>query len=166
MNKSLQIARGGLFIALTVLLIYIAGMSPTSKLTILTAASAIIPYSIMTTGIKNSFIAYIAASILSLILVGPKAEPVSYGVLFGLYGFVKYYIEALNKTVYEIFLKLIYFNLCFFILYSLYTLLFTSVISSSLPIFALIAGAQAAFFIYDYALTIIINYIRRRFIKS
>jgi hypothetical protein len=129
-------------------------------------ASAIIPYSIMTTGIRNSFIAYIAASILSFILVGPKAEPAAYGVLFGLYGFVKYYIEALNKIVFEIILKLVYFNICFFVLYKLYTAIFTSTLSTELPIYALIGGAQIAFFIYDYALTIIINYIRRRFIKN
>jgi hypothetical protein len=166
LNKSLNIARGGLLIALTVLLIYITSVAPTSKLTLLTVASAIIPYSIMTTGVKNSLIVYVAASILSFILAPSKAEPAAYMLMFGLYGFVKFYVEALNKVVFEIILKLIYFNTTFFILYSLYTGLFTSAIGSELSIYLLIAGAQIAFFIYDYAMTIVINYIRKRFIKN
>ncbi|WP_139905244.1 hypothetical protein [Clostridium thermarum] len=166
MNKSLNIARGGLLIALTVLLIYISSVSPTSKLTILTVASAMIPYSIMITGVKNSFIVYAATSILSFILTASKAEPVAYILLFGLYGFIKYYVESINKVLLEIILKLVYFNATFFILYSLYTELFTSPINIKLSIYVLIAAAQVVFFIYDYAMTVVINYIRRRFIKN
>lgn len=120
----------------------------------------------MTTGVKNSAIAYIAATILSFILVGPRAETAAYGLLFGLYGFVKYYIESINKTVFELILKLVFFNITFSILYSLFTTFFSSAISSELPIYAVVAAAQVAFLLYDYALTMIISYIRRRFIKS
>lgn len=166
MNKSSNIAKGGLSIALLVLLIYIASFAPSSKLTILTVSSAIIPYSIITTNAKNSFIVYVAASILSLILIGPKTETIAYIFFFGLYGFLKYYIERINKALYEIPLKLLYFNVTLIILYSLYTKLFASVVPEKLPIYVILLMAQVAFFVYDYALTIIINYIRKRFIKD
>jgi len=165
-NKSSNIARGGVSVALLVLLIYIASIAPSSKLTILTVSSAIIPYSIITTNTKNSFIVYVAASILSLILIGPKAETISYLLFFGLYGFLKYYIEKVNKPLYEIILKLVYFNVTLFILYSLYTKFFTTLISGAFPLYIMLLLAQIAFFVFDYALTIIINYMRKRFIKD
>lgn len=165
MNKTLNIARGGLFTALTVLIIYITGITPTSKLTLLTAASAIIPYSILTTGIRNSFVVYAASSALSII-IGFRGAALAYLIFFGLYGFVKYYVESLNKILYEILIKLVYYNISLYAIYMIYRSLFTSNFSTKLPIYVLIAGAQVAFFIYDYALTLLINYIRRRFIKA
>ncbi|MDP4089573.1 MAG: hypothetical protein Q8930_09930 [Bacillota bacterium] len=166
MNKTMNIARGGLLAALTVLLIYMTNIVPTSRLTLLTVASAVIPYSILTTGARNSFIVYGAASALSLLLVGFRSATVAYVIFFGLYGFVKYYVEAINKIPYEIVLKLVYFNVSLFAIYMLYSTLFTDSISDKLPIYLIIAGAQAVFFIYDYALTILISYIRKRFIKA
>lgn len=165
MSRTLKIARGGLYAALTVLLLYITNLLPTSKLTLLTAASAIIPYSILTTGVRNSFIVYGASSVLSLI-IGLRGAAVAYIMFFGLYGFVKYYVEAMNKIPYEILIKLVYYNISLFVIYNVYTGLFTSSLDEQLPIYVLIAGAQAVFFIYDYALTILINYMRKRFIKS
>ncbi len=165
MSRTLKIARGGLYAALTVLLLYITNILPTSKLTLLTAASAIIPYSILTTGVRNSFIVYGASSVLSLI-IGLRGAAVAYIMFFGLYGFVKYYVEAMNKIPYEILIKLVYYNISLFVIYNVYTGLFTSSLDAQLPIYVLIAGAQAVFFIYDYALTILINYMRKRFIKS
>ncbi|HCW05692.1 MAG TPA: hypothetical protein DGK91_14950 [Clostridium sp.] len=166
MNKSSNIARGGLSVALIVLLVYMASIAPTSKLSILAVSSAIIPYSILTSKGKNSFVVYVTASILSLVLIGPKVETVGYALFFGLYGFLKYYIERINKALYEIILKLLYFNVILFILYSLYTKLFTSAISEVLPIYAVLLLAQIAFFVFDYALTVIISYMRKRFIKD
>lgn len=165
MNNTRNIARGGLYVALTVILTYIAGIIPTSKLSLLTVISAIIPYSILTTGVKNSFIVYFAASLLSLIL-GFKGIAFAYLLFFGLYGFVKYYVEALDKMVIEFILKLLFFNLSMGILYFAYRALFTEAISSKLPIYLIIIGAEVVFVIYDYALTLIINYIRTKFIKK
>lgn len=166
MNKSSNIAKGGLSLALIVILLYIASIAPSSKLTILTISSAVIPYSILTTNAKNSFIVYVAASILSLLLIGPKMETISYLLFFGLYGFLKYYIERLNKVLYEIILKVLYFNVSLAILYVLYSKLLISGVPETLPIYVILLLAQVAFFAYDYALTIIINYIRKRFIKD
>ncbi|NLM34769.1 MAG: hypothetical protein GX206_04955 [Clostridiales bacterium] len=165
MNKTTNIAKGGLSLALIIILVYIASLAPSSKLTILTISSAVIPYSIITTNAKNSLIVYVAASILSLILIGPKAETIAYVIFFGLYGFLKYFIEKLNKAVFEIILKLAYFNASLFILYTFYSKLFTASIPEGFPIYLLVIGAQVVFFVYDYALSIIIHYIRKRFVK-
>ncbi|MDT8718712.1 hypothetical protein IAI10_18810 [Clostridium sp. 19966] len=165
MNNTKNIARGGLYAALTVILIYISGIIPTSKLSLLTIVSAIIPYSILTTGVKNSFVVYFAASLLSLIL-GIKGIAFAYVIFFGLYGFVKYYVEALDKMVIEFIIKFVFFNLSMGILYFAYSSLFTDSLSTKLPIYLIIIGAEIAFIIYDYALTLIINYIRTKFIKK
>lgn len=164
MSKASKIARGGLYTALTVLLLYIASVTPTSKLSLLTAASAIIPLSILTTGIRNTIAVYGASAILTF-LISQKGLALSYSVFFGLYGFVKFYVEAMNKVIYEILIKLAYFNLSLFIVYKLYTALFTESISSKLPVYFFIIAAQAAFILYDYVMTSIINYIKTKFVK-
>lgn len=164
MNKSSKIARGGLLTALSVLLIYLTNIAPTSKLSILTIVSAIIPFSILTIGIKYSAIVYSAVSILSLILPS-KGIGISYILFFGLYGFVKYYVESLNKTIIEIIVKLIYFNISLLIIYNLYSLLFFNALIKDFPVYVLAIGAQFAFIIYDYVLTSMIIYMRNKFIK-
>lgn len=78
---------------------------------------------------------------------------------------MKYFIEKLNKAVFEIILKLAYFNASLFILYTFYSKLFTASIPEGFPIYLLVIGAQVVFFVYDYALSIIIHYIRKRFVK-
>ncbi|OPJ61217.1 hypothetical protein [Clostridium oryzae] len=165
MSNAQKIARGGLYTALTVLIVYFSNILPTSKLSLLTLASAIIPFSILTTGVKNSAIVYAASAVLAF-LIGAKGMALSYAVFFGLYGFVKYYVESLRKTLYEIPLKLVYFNLSIFIIYKLYSALFTAEMTSKLPVYAIIAAAEVGFVIYDYALTEIIAYIDNKFIKK
>jgi len=161
MLKSSKIARGGLYTALTFVILYVCSVVPTNRLTLLVLSSAIIPLSIITIGVKYSFIVYLSSGLLSLIL-GAKAPAIGYILLFGLYGFVKYYIEALRKVHLEIFLKLIFFSMSAAIIYYIYNLLaFYPDTKISFNLLAILYLVFAA--IYDYALTLIINYINKKF---
>lgn len=165
MNKTSSIARGGLFTALGVLFIYLSIISPTSKLYLLGVASCIIPLSILTTSIKNSFFIYLATSFLSLILTGVNGNVVAYIAFFGLYGFVKYYIEMLRKLPIEIIFKLIFFNLSIALLYMLSKVFFNGIINTNISIYIILFMIQFIFLIFDYALTLFISYVQKYYKK-
>ncbi|SMC23760.1 hypothetical protein SAMN02745134_01976 [Clostridium acidisoli DSM 12555] len=165
MSKSSLLAKGGIYTALSVLCIYLSSIIPTTKLYVLGVASCIIPISILTTNIRNSLIVYAAASILSILLLGIRWNVFAYIIFFGSYGFIKYYIERINKLPLEILLKLIFFNLCMFIIYYIYKLLFMDVLKIKLPLAFAVIAIEFIFLICDYALTLFIAYANRRFIK-
>lgn len=165
MKKTLDLARGGLFTALGVLFIYLSSVIPTSRLYVLGIASCIIPLSILTTNLKTSFLIYISTSILSLLIAGFKGTVLMYIFLFGLYGFVKYYIEKLRNMPFEIILKLIYFNISIGILYYFYTAFFAGELRINLPIYVALIAFQFVFIIFDYVLTLFISYANKHFVK-
>lgn len=153
--KSKYIAESGIITALIVIILYMASILPISTLSILTAASCLIPISLIRTNIKYSIAIYLCSSILSFFML-PLKISISYAVFFGLYGILKSYIERLHKMPIEILLKLISFNILLFIAYFLCNnIIELSTIHSSLLV--ILASAQIIFLIYDYALTLLIS---------
>jgi len=165
MSKINNLTKGGIFTALTLICIYLSSIVTTNKLFLLGAASCIIPLSILTTDIKNSIIVYGASSLLSFILV-PRGAALAYLLFFGSYGFIKYYVERLRKLPIEIFLKLAFFNTCFYVVLKLYSLLFTGMFKINIPIYYMVIMLQVIFLIYDYALTVFIAYVNTRILKK
>jgi hypothetical protein len=162
MSKVNNITRGGIYTALTVLIIYISNIAPTSKLSLLALASAIIPLAILTTNVKTAILVYVASSLLCFLLsLGGVA--IIYALFFGIYGLAKYYIERLRKLPIEYLLKFLFFNLSFSIMYLFYKLLFLEFVKIDFPIYIIVLILEVAFFVYDYALTTIITYINKRF---
>lgn len=161
--KAKQIAESGILIALTIVVLYAASILPVSRLTVLTIASCFIPIAIIRTSLKNTLLIYIASSILSLFLI-PINTALSYVLFFGIYGIIKYYIEKVRNLPVEIVLKFISFNILLCIIY--FAAKNIVVLPSAFPIWIIILGAQAAFLLYDYALSLIINYFYDRFHKK
>lgn len=165
MTKTSNITKGGIYTALSLLFIYLSNILPTNKFFILIIVSCIIPISIITTNFKNSVTIYVATSLLSLLLLGIKLNVLSYIIFFGSYGFVKYYIEKINKLVIEILLKLVFANICAVIIYFFYRLLFVDIINLKFPIALIILAVEIIFLLYDYALTLFISYVDRNYLK-
>lgn len=157
MNKSKSVAIGGILVGINVILLYFTFIIPTSKLTLLTLSSCIVPFAIIALGKKTAILVYLSSSILALIL-GLKTIAFMYLIFFGLYGLVKYYIESLRKTTLEIVLKVLFFNVAFSILYFLYKS-FILTIPLKISIAYVIILYQIGFFIYDYAMTLVIALI-------
>ena len=164
MNKVNSLTRGGIYVALTICFVYLSSVLPTSKLSLMTIASAIIPFSILTTNVKTSISVYITSSLLCLLL-SLRGMGIAYILFFGIYGIIKYYIERLRKPVIEYLLKIIFFNLCFYIIYNFATLIFVDLIKIKLSMFYIVIAMQIAFLVYDYALTMIISYMKQRLLK-
>ena len=160
--KSNNVAQSGILIALTIAVLYSTSLLPISTLSILTIASCLIPISIIRTSLKNTILVYISCSILSFFLV-PINMALLYTLFFGVYGIIKFFIEKLDNLIYEIIVKLLVFNVLLFSIYILFKLFIGLNIGISLWIVALIA--QAAFLLYDYALTIIISYFLNKINK-
>lgn len=161
MSKALNIAKGGLFTALTIIFLYISSIVPTSRLVFIALAASMIPISIIATDIKNSVVVYVAASLLSLLL-GLRGIAFLYIVFFGLYGFVKYYVERLRKTILEFALKFLFFNVCVYLIYLIYKVFTFGIPKVNIPLYYAIAALQVAFIVYDYAMTVLISSMNKR----
>ncbi|NFJ69013.1 hypothetical protein FC891_11200 [Clostridium botulinum] len=165
--KSSNIAKGGIFTAISFLLIYLSTILPVNKLSLLATASAIIPIAIISTNAKNGFLVYLSTSILCSIVIGiSRISVIFYIVFFGLYGIIKYYIERLNKLYIEIILKFAFFNICLIVLLYIYKLLFQGITIINKYIYMYFIVAQIAFIVFDYVLTLFIFYINKHFIKN
>lgn len=165
MKKVNNLAKGGIYTALTVICIYLSTIMPTNKLFLLGAASCIIPLSILTTNLRNSLIVYGASSLLSIVL-GLRGAALAYLLFFGAYGFVKYYVERIRKLPVELIFKLVFFNSCFYAIYKLYNILFTEMLKINIPIYYTVIMLQVIFLIYDYAITVFIAYVNTRILKK
>ncbi|MDW8800700.1 hypothetical protein P8V03_05980 [Clostridium sp. A1-XYC3] len=165
-KKTGYIAKGGLFTAIGVILIYLSTIVPVNKAYLLVVASCIIPLSVITTNIKNAVVIYFATSLLSLVVCGIRNTVVAYIVFFGLYGIIKFYVEKLRKIHIEIMLKLAFFNITLGLLFLAYKLFFPNLLNVYIPMYVLIIGAQIVFIIFDYILTVFIGYSNRYFIKN
>lgn len=162
-NKSLGISRGGLFTALSVIFLYLSSILITNRLGFMILTSIVLVASIISIKFKYSFLVYISTSIICFI-IGLRGVTFAYLILFGLYPFVKYKIESLRKTILEFFLKFIFINVTFFLSYYLYSYLFLDLNSLiKFPMFIFIIGIEICFLIYDYILTLISQYIIKRF---
>ncbi|MHC6181233.1 hypothetical protein ACYUJ6_15500 [Clostridium sp. JNZ X4-2] len=164
-NTASNIAKGGLLTTIGVILVYISGIVPLNKGSLLVLSSLLIPLGVLITDLKNAFTIYAATSILSLLICGLKMAVISYIIFFGLYGLVKYYIEKLGKLPFEIILKLIFFNLCIALLFLIYSLFFPELLKIKFPLYIVIIGVQIVFLIYDYLLTLFINYIDKYILR-
>lgn len=165
MDKTKKLTRSSFYTALSVLLIYLSTVMPIGRLYILAVACCIIPISILTTNIRYSVLVYAAASLLSVFLLGIKVSVFSYIIFFGIYGFVKLYIEKLRKLYLEIFLKLAFYNAAIFIIFVIYKTLFINTGNIKLPIYLIVLISEPIFLFCDYVITMFIAYMNRHFIK-
>ncbi|MHC1684170.1 MAG: hypothetical protein AB6733_14640 [Clostridiaceae bacterium] len=165
-NDTLRLARGGIFVALSFILLYISTIIPINKLYILGLTAAIIPMSILSIGIQKSVGVYLATSILGVLFLGFKGNVIGYVLFFGLYGFIKLYIEKLSNIVVEIILKLVFFNISMYSIYLIIMLLVGNIILAyPLPLPVIIVILQVIFLICDYALSIIISNVDKHLLK-
>jgi hypothetical protein len=160
------VAGGGMLTALGVLFIYLSSFLPTSRMFLEGLASCLILASIITMGIKNSIAVYAATALLSFLVCGLRLTTIAYVLVFGLYGFVKYYIEGLNKIALEYILKLLYCNACLLVLFFVYKLFFPNLFDIKTALYIVVIAAQFIFLIYDYVLSAFATYFTKRYGKQ
>lgn len=170
--NSRDMALGGVLVALTSIILYMTSVIPTSTLTILTIASALIPICIIRSNVKTAIFVYFASSLISFFLVKINIS-LLYFIFFGVFGIIKFLIERLRNGMVEMILKLIFFNISFFIgfivmqnvlglniIAGLKEVIFNvfNISSKNIATILLWLIAQPVFLIYDYAMTLIITF--------
>lgn len=154
--KAKDISLCGILTALTVIILYSTSLIPISTLSVLTLASCLIPICIIRSNIKNAIFVYMTSTLLSFFIV-PINIVIFYGLFFGIYGIIKHFVERLRNLYLEIPIKLVTFNIIFFIALMIFSHLLGDIILK-LPLWLLWIMAQPIFIIFDYALTLIISF--------
>lgn len=163
--KASNITKGGMLIALTIIILYAANFLSFNTLFLLGLTAAIIPLAIIMCDLKTSVMVYAASALLAYMIIPDKTLFLLYAVIFGPYGIVKLFIEKRKNTLLELFLKLLYFNAIIALAFLLYKLFFMPTISIPGSFAPILLGGYVAFFIFDYVLTIFISFISNRRLK-
>ena len=158
--KAKEITLSAALIALTIVILYLNLLLPISTISILTLASLLIPIALIRGSIKSAILVYSGSSIIGFFLL-PINIILLYILFFGIYGIIKFYIEKINKLPLEIIIKVIFFNIIFFISFFIFNS-FISIEITKLPIGLFIVVAQIVFLVFDYALTLLISFYLER----
>lgn len=164
-NKSVNMAFSAICTAVSIVMLYIASVLPTARLTLCAIVSATVCLTMIKSGVKSAFALYLAVTLLSAIILPDKAISIAYGMVFGIYPIIKAFIEKRNNLILEWLLKIIVF-----IIYSVLFLfgagaLFPGLISTEVTKPILLTGVIVVLALYDVALSLIIAEASRRFSK-
>lgn len=173
--KASTITLGGILSGLTIIFLYLASVFKTNTLSFLTLASFMVPIGLIRGGLKAACLIYISSSFIAFMVI-PLPITFLYILFFGIYGLIKYFSELSKNILLENFLKLLFANSIFALLLFIFQSLLgydffdkLSFFTARLPVFIsppisyIFIGllAQSAFLIYDYALTLLIDYYHR-----
>ena len=162
-KKTFKIALGGICLALAVIFMFGATVIPGVELTLFALSSVFTVIMIIETGVGGGLLVYAGACILGFVLIPGKLAIVPYVFFFGYYGLIKYGIEKIKSGAAQIVLKLLFFAA----LMCLGILGFKSIPAEGInlpeyPSGLLIAAGTLMLLLYDYILTFIISFYRRR----
>ena len=163
-NRTGKIALGGICTALAVIFMFGASFVPGIELTLFLISSLFTAVMVIETGVAGGISVFAASSLLGLILVPNKLALIPYVFCFGYYAVLKYFIEKIKSGVLQMTIKVVYFAAVLFV--GLF--LFKSVLASGVhmpdwPIGGLFAAGIVMMVLYDYVMTFLINWYRRRF---
>ena len=162
-----RVATGGVFAALSLLLLYGATLLPSGRIGMVAVAGLVPAAAVISGGVGAGFLCYGATALLGLLLLPDKGCALLYALFFGLFPMVKYAVERLRKLPVELMLKLAFFNLILVIfLFVFSTLLFPllpELMRTPLPLFGI---GNVVFLIYDYGFSKLITYYASRIRKA
>lgn len=158
-EKTKRTAVCGVMMALTVVMIFLAGVIPGVNMSLLAAATCLTAFVIIETGIKFGAAFYAGAAILSAFIVPGKAAAIQYIMFFGLYPIVKYFAEKSPKKSVQIGVKAAFILADLLIAYFLLFEIFFggAALPFNLPAVFILPEMAVMFALLDIILTIIIN---------
>ena len=155
---------GGICTALAVIFMFGASFVPGIELTLFLISSLFTAVMVLEAGVAGGLSVFAAASLLGLILVPNKLALIPYIFCFGYYAVLKFYIEKIKSGAVQMTIKVIYFAA----IVLLGLLVFKSVLTAGIhmpdwPVAGLIVAGIIMLVLYDYVMTFLINWYRRRF---
>ncbi len=159
-------ATGGVFLALNIIVLFLASYMPGVELTLYAISSFFVAFVIIESSVKGGLLFYASSLILAFVLVPNKAAVLLFGIFFGIYGIIKYTIEKTGKLpfLFEMTLKILFFNLSFGAgIYFFRELILGAIDLPEIGNILIILGAQIFFVGYDYIFTLVIGfYLKKR----
>jgi hypothetical protein len=175
-KRSSQIALGGIFSALCLVLMFMTGLVPFATYALPALAGAMLVAVVIEIGSKMAVLAYIGVSILSVFVVPDREAAMMFLVFFGYYPILKEKMESIPSRMAEYALKLGLFNATIVAGYAVMTtLLGIPLLSDSAAEFGkyavlvLLFFGNVVFLLYDYALTryisVYVKWFKPRFLR-
>jgi len=168
-----RISLTAMFASMSLLFLYLSSILPAGRIAAYFLSSVFVMGLVLEEEIGLAFLMFAAVSLLSLLMIPPATlRTVPYVLFFGHYGIGKYYIQRrFRDKIVSYAFRLLYYNAALALMYLLaYSLVEQEVLSSGLPIWALILIAEAAFVLYEYLFTRLTSYyyvnIRRFIMKN
>ena len=176
MNNSRQIALGGVFSALCMVLMFLTGLVPFSSYAFPAIAGAMLTVVVLESGTKFALLAYAGVSLLSILVVPDRDAALIFVVFFGYYPIIKEKLERLPARWLEISAKLALFNTAVFGGYAVAIRLLGmaeltedmgELAQYSLLVFVVVSNIT--FLVYDLALTryiiIYLHHLRKKLLR-
>lgn len=161
--KTNKIALSGILLGLNMIVLFGATMLPGIELSLFALSSFITAIVVVKASPKSGLLFFMASVLLGAIILPNKLALLPYGLFFGYYGIVKYYIEKIRLSrVVEVLLKVGVFVVAFGGGLLIFKEAFVSGISlPDLPMPLIGGAAIIAFLAYDYVYTLMIPQIKR-----
>lgn len=158
-EKTFKLALGGICLALTIVLLFLASFTPGVELTLYALSSIFVAIMIIETGMGGGLLLYVAALILGLILLPNKLAILPYAAIFGYYGCLKFLIEKSQSPLIQLSLKLGFFVVALCICLIFFKELFIGAINlPDINIVILIAAGAIFLLLYDFIYSLIIRF--------
>lgn len=175
-RRSAQIALGGIFSALCLLLMFMTGLVPFATYALPALAGAMLVAVVVEIGPKMALLVYISVSILSVFVVPDREAAMMFIAFFGYYPILKEKLELIKTRTLEWLVKLGIFNLMIVGAYAAMTFLFgfPSMIDEMgefgrYSALILLGFGNIVFLLYDFALTryisVYIKWFRPKFMR-
>lgn len=156
------LAINALLLALSIVFLFLASFVPAVELSLQVLASFCIAAAIVEGGLGAGALLYVAILTLALVLLPNKLALLPFFFLFGPYPCVKHLAEKIKGKVPEAALKFLFFNASMAGAWLFFKKLFLENSMLELSWWMLLIAAQAAFFLYDYVMTLAINFYKDR----
>lgn len=163
MNKSKRLAMASVFTALIVVILYLSSFFPMLSLSMVAIAGVLPAVLVSEFGIGTAAMAYVASSVLALILVPDRMNSMLFVLLFGHYPIIKELSERVKQKWFTWCIKLLSANVLFVVVWILFKNMFASQISeySGMLAFAWL-GYNVIFVMYDICLKKLVLFYKIR----
>ena len=147
----------GVLVALSVIILYLGCAIEVLDLTMSAIVSLLVVVIVIEMGYKYAYFAYLATSILSLLLLPQKSPAIFYACFMGFYPIIKSHVERINSAVWRWVIKLITGNAALVAMFLLLSLFVPDEFEGGWMLVATYILGLAAFIMYDIALTKLIT---------
>ncbi len=161
-NVGRKVALGGFITALAVISLYLSSVFPTNRLFFYAFSTIFLLAMVVEYGPASAFIVYAATTFLAAIIVPNKIMLIPYGLFFGYYGILKYFIEKICNFILEWVLKLLTFNIAMGVTYWIVFRVLFQTLEMRFSLWIMVLLIEAIFIIYDIAYSLSIKYYKEK----